>query len=294
MISFALALIGSLSEERVKTEATTVRSMAAKSAENAYPSGVRRFPHRLCQVAISHKVIDPTNPKTILSQFDVSAYDSVDKTGSGSIHVAEVTSTRHNRKTSVGRQNSQLIRTQNSYLSDTSTVRRRRARVVNHAPEEDDKSGEMSPKLSTSLPSRHLTRHSASLASVPVFASNSSLQLGRRYNDFLLTAYAISPRDTGKEPDSPQYGITYSGTRAKPGRTVAVDPHVIPIGTMLWIEGIGIRYAEDIGGAIKGNHIDVLLKSDDDALRFGVKRHVRIYTLRKPSQVDMAEREAAH
>jgi hypothetical protein len=42
-----------------------------------------------------------------------------------------------------------------------------------------------------------------------------------------------------------------------PGRSVAVDRHVISLGTHLWIEGVGERVAEDTGGGIKGNHIDI-------------------------------------
>lgn len=103
----------------------------------------------------------------------------------------------------------------------------------------------------------------------------------KEYADFTLTAYAVSPRDTGKVPGDAQYGITYCGTRAKVGRTVAVDPEVIPIGTILWIEGVGYRIAEDTGGAVKGHHIDVLMKNDEAALQFGVKRHVRIRTIYK-------------
>jgi 3D (Asp-Asp-Asp) domain-containing protein len=104
-------------------------------------------------------------------------------------------------------------------------------------------------------------------------ASDSIQELG----EFLLTAYAVSPRSTGKSPSAPDYGITYSGTRAKVGQTVAVDPKVIPIGTRLYIEGLGWRHAEDVGGAVKGHHIDVLLPSDHDAILFGVRRHVKVY-----------------
>ncbi|MCL6446026.1 MAG: 3D domain-containing protein [Alicyclobacillus sp.] len=98
-------------------------------------------------------------------------------------------------------------------------------------------------------------------------------------DDFTVTAYAVSFHSTGKSPNSPGFGITYSGTRATVARTIAVDPHVIPIGSLVYIEGIGWRLAEDIGGAVKGRHIDLLLPSDAAAIRFGVKRHVRVYVV---------------
>jgi 3D (Asp-Asp-Asp) domain-containing protein len=51
-------------------------------------------------------------------------------------------------------------------------------------------------------------------------------------------------------------GRTYSGTEVKKG-VCAVDPNVVPLGTNLYIEGYGFCRAEDIGGAIKGNKIDL-------------------------------------
>ncbi|MCO4771394.1 MAG: hypothetical protein KDA24_15270 [Deltaproteobacteria bacterium] len=51
--------------------------------------------------------------------------------------------------------------------------------------------------------------------------------------------------------------LTASVRCARPGRTVAVDPDVIPLGTDLLIEGLGARVAEDVGGMIRGQHIDV-------------------------------------
>lgn len=94
-----------------------------------------------------------------------------------------------------------------------------------------------------------------------------------------LTAYTAGKESTGKTPSHPQYGITYSGARAEEGRTVAVDPKVIPIGSTVYIEGIGIRKAEDTGSAIKGSKIDVFMNDVGEARTFGVKKNVKVFVL---------------
>jgi 3D (Asp-Asp-Asp) domain-containing protein len=55
------------------------------------------------------------------------------------------------------------------------------------------------------------------------------------------------------------------------GRTIAVDPKVIPLGAKLHIEGIGIRIAEDTGRKIKGKKLDLFLSSIGACARFGVR-----------------------
>lgn len=70
-------------------------------------------------------------------------------------------------------------------------------------------------------------------------------------------------------------GITYSGTRAVPYETCAVDPGIIPLGSDVAVDygdGELHRYrAEDVGGSVKGNRIDICVSSHEEALELGVK-----------------------
>lgn len=94
-----------------------------------------------------------------------------------------------------------------------------------------------------------------------------------------LTAYTAGIESTGKAPGHPAYGITASGARVREGRTIAVDPKVIPIGATVYIEGIGLRVAEDTGSAIRGAKIDVYMNDVQQARQFGVKKNRKVYIL---------------
>lgn len=97
------------------------------------------------------------------------------------------------------------------------------------------------------------------------------------------TAYSAGFSSTGKNPGDKNYGRTASGTvvRRNPNgySSVAVDPNVIPLGTKLFIEGYGYAIAEDTGGAIKGNTIDVFFDTDSECYNWGVKS-VNVYILK--------------
>ena len=84
--------------------------------------------------------------------------------------------------------------------------------------------------------------------------------------EMILTAYCPCVKCCGKSD-----GITASGTKAKQGRTVAVDPRYIPYGTEIIIDGV-TYIAEDCGGAIKGDRIDIFFDDHTSALGFGVKK----------------------
>ena len=84
-----------------------------------------------------------------------------------------------------------------------------------------------------------------------------------------VTAY--TPYDAGCN------GITATGTTAKKG-VIAVDPSVIPLGTRVYIPGYGVAVAEDTGGAIKGNRVDVCYMTKNEAFSWGV-RNVPVYIL---------------
>jgi uncharacterized protein YabE (DUF348 family) len=78
-------------------------------------------------------------------------------------------------------------------------------------------------------------------------------------------------------------GITASGAVPvrNPGgwSTIAVDRSIIPLGTRVYVENYGYAIAQDVGGAIRGNKIDVFLNSDAEAFRWG-RRTVMIYILK--------------
>lgn len=65
--------------------------------------------------------------------------------------------------------------------------------------------------------------------------------------------------------------VTRTGVSVRTG-AVAVDPNVIPLGTLLYVEGYGYAVAVDTGGAIRGNRIDLFSwASVSDALHFGLQ-----------------------
>lgn len=90
--------------------------------------------------------------------------------------------------------------------------------------------------------------------------------------EFTLTAYCSCERCCGEWANNRPDGIVYGscGKELTSGYSIAVDPTVIPYGTVVIIDGHEYE-AMDCGGAIKGNRIDVFFDSHDEALKFAVK-----------------------
>lgn len=99
------------------------------------------------------------------------------------------------------------------------------------------------------------------------------------YGDFNITHYCNELYDHICGGN----GVTASGTTVEVGRTVAVDPSIIPYGTLLYIEGYGFRIAEDCGGAVKGHQIDVVVQTHDEAMSLGMKHNVGVWILFPPN-----------
>ena len=86
-----------------------------------------------------------------------------------------------------------------------------------------------------------------------------------------VSATAYSAQDPGNSTR------TAAGTLVRRG-VIAVDPNVIPMGTRVFIPGYGEAVAEDTGGAIKGNHIDIAFDTHKEALTFG-RKNLEVYIM---------------
>lgn len=92
--------------------------------------------------------------------------------------------------------------------------------------------------------------------------------------EYTIVAYCAEqyPHICGGNP------TTKSGEPVTPGVTVAADPDVLPLGTRVYIDGIGERVVQDTGGAIQGRKVDLAVESHQEAVEFGCKT-AKIYIL---------------
>lgn len=97
----------------------------------------------------------------------------------------------------------------------------------------------------------------------------------------VATGYTAGYESTGKNPDSPAYGITYSGVKVKRDlySTIAADLTVFPVGTILFIPEYGYGVVADTGSAIKGNRLDLYYETVQDVYNEWGKKTVEVYVV---------------
>lgn len=98
------------------------------------------------------------------------------------------------------------------------------------------------------------------------------------WNEYIATAYcsckkccAAYAENRPVDDDGNEIVYTASGERAVQGVTIAADWSILPVGTVVEIDGYGEFTVHDKGGAIKGNKIDIYFEDHKDALEWGVK-----------------------
>ena len=76
----------------------------------------------------------------------------------------------------------------------------------------------------------------------------------------VATAYTAAPDECGRDYSDPNFGITASGDFVREG-FIAVDPDIIPLHSLVYIEGAGkfdgFYEAKDTGGGVKGERNDL-------------------------------------
>ncbi len=130
------------------------------------------------------------------------------------------------------------------------------------------------------LQKRDIVSEAANIAAVEEVVE---LGVGGIYTDVNGNSYAYSYYiDVTATAYGTLSGITATGKPVELGM-IAVDPRVIPLGTKVYLTGswgdMGVHSAEDTGGSIKGNKIDVYLGDDYNLLRQFGRRSMRVYIL---------------
>lgn len=98
----------------------------------------------------------------------------------------------------------------------------------------------------------------------------------------VATGYYAGYESTGKHPGHKAYGITYSGIKVRRGiiSTIAADPKVFPIGTIMHIPGYGYGVVADTGSAIKGHKIDLYFNTKNQVYKNWGKKQVNVTVLK--------------
>lgn len=112
--------------------------------------------------------------------------------------------------------------------------------------------------------------HAVGAAAAANLQNNSSNR--RSLGVFKTTAYCPCRKCSGGWG-----GRTSTGTIAAANHTISVDPRVIPYGSRIMIDGV-VYTAEDCGGGVKGNHIDIFFNTHGETRSYGT-RNVEAYLI---------------
>lgn len=97
----------------------------------------------------------------------------------------------------------------------------------------------------------------------------------------VATGYTAGYESTGKTEEHPAYGITFSGVPVIRDlySTIAADPDVFPIGTILYIPDYGYGVVADTGSAIQGDKIDLYYETVADVYNEWGKKETDVYVI---------------
>ncbi|WP_379133293.1 3D domain-containing protein [Paenibacillus sp. sgz500958] len=120
-------------------------------------------------------------------------------------------------------------------------------------------------------------------ASIPVMAPEPEQII--RTLKVTATGYTAGYESTGKKPNHPEYGITYSGVKVRRDKnslsTIAADPKVLPLGSILYIPDYGYAVVADTGSAIKGRKIDLYFSTTKQVYKEWGKKTVEIQLIKR-------------
>lgn len=101
------------------------------------------------------------------------------------------------------------------------------------------------------------------------------------------TGYTAGYESTGKTAGHPEYGITYSGVKVRRDKntisTIAADPKVLPMGSILYVPDYGYAVVADTGSAIKGRKIDLYFATTKQVYKEWGKKTVVVHVIKRGS-----------
>jgi len=117
---------------------------------------------------------------------------------------------------------------------------------------------------------------------VPAMADPSPIVIEQHQSTvFEATGYAIGkPYNTITKLGQPVINRGFLQIGGIDIFTIAVDPKIIPLGSLVYIDSLGLALATDTGGKIKGKIIDICFTTMDEATKWG-RRDVKIYVIQR-------------